>query len=426
MTKPVLKLKDVFTPGGQPTLTYVSRDHLKLEEKLEAALARGFAVNVVTGPTKSGKTVLSRRVLPSDALISIEGGQVRSEADFWKQVAFKLNLASTVQKTGSDEVSNQLEVAGGAKAEFLGVGVNGAAKNVSGTKSVDGRSATYDTVDLISSLEALKSRYMALLIDDFHYLDKPTQKAIIQSLKGAVYDGLSVILLAVPHRAFDPITVEHEMEGRFKHIQIPDWSQVDLSKIPDLGFEALNVSCPQKAMDRICSESFGNPLLVQEICTELCIANDVFGKQDTAKRLSTDKLEEIFSEIAQSKGFPKYERLKKGPQSRGGRQARKFKDDTSADIYAAILRAIARLGPKSKTTYDEIRSSLKDILADGQVPQKHEISAACAHMTKIAKDQLEGEPALEWLKGEDLLVLTDPFLMFYMKWAFKDDQALGA
>ena len=69
---------------------------------------------------------------------------------------------------------------------------------------------------------------MSLLVDDFHYIPSAVQKSIIQSLKGAVYDGLSVILLAVPHRAFDPMTVEDEVQGRFKHIEIPPWDMSDL------------------------------------------------------------------------------------------------------------------------------------------------------------------------------------------------------
>ena len=32
-----LQLKDVFTPGGQPSVTYVSRSHLGLEQKVMEA-----------------------------------------------------------------------------------------------------------------------------------------------------------------------------------------------------------------------------------------------------------------------------------------------------------------------------------------------------------------------------------------------------
>lgn len=88
-----LLLKEVFTPGGQPSITYVSRDHLGLEQRVADALARGFAINVVTGPTKSGKTVLCNHVLgQGGASVTVEGGQVRSEGDFWAQIVHGLDL----------------------------------------------------------------------------------------------------------------------------------------------------------------------------------------------------------------------------------------------------------------------------------------------------------------------------------------------
>ena len=88
-----LKLKQVFTPGGQPSITYVSRDHLQLETAVKEAFARGFAIIVVTGPTKSGKTVLCNHVLAQQGKsVSIEGGQVRNEADFWTQLAHDIDI----------------------------------------------------------------------------------------------------------------------------------------------------------------------------------------------------------------------------------------------------------------------------------------------------------------------------------------------
>src|SRR5262249_28737359 len=96
------RLRDVFTPGGLPSVTYVSRDHLELEKKLSDALARGFAFTVVTGPTKSGKSVLCRRVLETSPLVIVEGGQIRSEADFWTHIAYQLNIASGATKTRTE------------------------------------------------------------------------------------------------------------------------------------------------------------------------------------------------------------------------------------------------------------------------------------------------------------------------------------
>lgn len=51
------------------------------------------------------------------------------------------------------------------------------------------------------------------------------------------------------------------------------------------------------------------------------------------------------------------------------------------------------------------------------MPQKNEITSALSHMTTIAKTDIKGEPALEWVKETNEIVITDPFLIFYMKHA---------
>lgn len=415
MTTLSIKLKDVFTPGGQPSVTYVSRDHLKLEQRVKEALARGFAINVVTGPTKSGKTVLCNHVLSqAGESVSIEGGQIRTEEEFWAQVVHQLELGRERVRT---ETGTQTDAASGG----LKIGIpNILEANFSGESAVGRsteRSITYDVNHKLASLQHMVDRDIALLVDDFHYIPQEVQKSIIQTLKGAVFKGLSVILLAVPHRAFDPITVEQELEGRFKHIEIPPWEMADLMLIPERGFEALNVEASRRQTEAICAEGFGNPLLVQEICSEFCIKSGIFGWASEKQKLVQNSLETALTEIAKSKGFPKYSKLKAGPDARKKRQARQFKDGTSQDKYSAILTAVAKIGPKNRTSYDEIRSALQAMIAPSSMPAKHEITSALVNMSKIAREKIEGEPPIEWVSSEDSLVITDPFLLFYMKWA---------
>ncbi|MFN3557791.1 MAG: hypothetical protein ACK4UQ_00795 [Brevundimonas sp.] len=422
MTK--LLLKDVFTPGGLPSVTYVGREHLELEKKISNARAKGFAFNVVTGPTKSGKSVLCHKVLSDRKLVVVEGGQIKTEDDFWKHVAFHLNIASIATKGRADTSTGTVATEGSVGVPAVLGG------KLTGTQSESGQdssSLTYNNVSMLASINKLIDSGTALLVDDFHYLDPGVQKGIIQSLKGAVFKGLTVFLLAVPHRAFDPITVENEVEGRFKHIEIPEWTLEDLKLIPSKGEPALRVKFSKSTVDEICAEAFGNPLLVQEACSEFCLANEVYETQDSDKKLDDKLLGPAFTAIAQSKGFPKFEKLKKGPNPRKERQPRNLKSGTTADIYSVIMSAIASLGPKPKTKYDEIRSAMKDILADSeQMPQKNEITSALSHMTKIAKEKIQGEPPLEWVRGDDVLVITDPFLLFYMKWAINEARAPAA
>lgn len=306
-----------------------------------------------------------------------------------------------------------------AGASILGA-FNFGTKESKGQSRSSERSVTYNVNIQRSVLDHLIESNTSLLVDDFHYIDKETQKKIIQALKGAVFKGLSVILLAVPHRAFDPMTVEQELEGRFKHIEIPPWEVDDLLLIPQRGFEALDVESSDDLNKKICSEGFGNPLLVQEICSELCIKNGIFKKLDTKQILDRNRLGDALNEIAKSKGFPKYSKLKAGPDAKKKRMLRDFKDGRAQDKYSAILTALATLGPQPRTSYEDLRTALQTLLQSGSMPAKHEVTAALTNMSKIARNEIEGEPPLEWVEAEDALVITDPFLLFYMKWAKPD------
>lgn len=291
------------------------------------------------------------------------------------------------------------------------------AKVVKGSVRSSERSVVYNVNLQRAVLDELQRSSISLLVDDFHYIEKDTQKKIIQALKGAVFKGLAVILLAVPHRAFDPMTVEQELEGRFKHVEIPPWELEDLLFIPQRGFEALNVESTEDLNRKICAEGFGNPLLVQEICSELCIKSGIFKRTDQPQKLDRNLLGDALTEIAKSKGFPKYSKLKAGPDAKKKRMLREFKDGRYQDKYSAILTALASLGPQPRTSYEDLRVALQNLLQATAMPAKHEVTAALVNMSKIAREKIDGEPPLEWVDSENALIITDPFLLFYMKWA---------
>src|SRR5690349_9632019 len=110
----------------------------------------------------------------------------------------------------------------------------------------------------------------------------------------------------------------------------------DLLLIPKRGFEALNVISSDRLNKAICAEGFGNPLLVQEICSELCIKSGISERRDEPQRLQQHLFEEALAEIARSKGFPKYSKLKAGPDAKKKRMLRSFKDGRKQDKYSAI------------------------------------------------------------------------------------------
>jgi hypothetical protein len=67
------KVTEVFTPNDVPTFTYVERASRNLEQRLREAFAVPKMVISLSGPSKSGKTVLVNKIIDADNLIPLTG-----------------------------------------------------------------------------------------------------------------------------------------------------------------------------------------------------------------------------------------------------------------------------------------------------------------------------------------------------------------
>jgi hypothetical protein len=409
-------LNDVFIPGGQPSITYVDRVHLGIERTLRKAISLPNTIVALTGPTKSGKTVLCRSVLEQFEYVWIDGGQIKTEADLWTKVGAELKLANEI----TEKITATTGGSAGVGAEG-GLGAPGVASlKVTLTTNGSRLAATetgkkYTADNMQQAIDALVNGKICLVVDDFHYIDADARASLVRSLKGAVFKGLKVVFLSTPHRAFDTIKAEVEVTGRFKHVTVPTWSPEDLRKIAETGFDALNVLVDAKTVDTAAAESEASPLLMQRFCWNMCYEADVKETAVLQKDLGEIDLSPIFNEVAEDAGHPIYTKLARGPQSRTDRIPRPLTKGGTADIYEAILRAIAATGPKEQLSYDQIRASLNTVLAD-KIPQKIEVSNALNHLTRIDSEENSGQRAIDWDAETLTLFITDPFFRFYLRW----------
>lgn len=74
----------VFVAGGQPTVTYVNREQ-NVERDLARAIATPNQIVSLAGPTKSGKTVLCRKILGKRDFVWIDGGNQNLRIAFGKK-----------------------------------------------------------------------------------------------------------------------------------------------------------------------------------------------------------------------------------------------------------------------------------------------------------------------------------------------------
>lgn len=406
----------VFNAGGLPSVTYVDRSHLRLEQRVADALTGQHAFTIVSGPTKCGKSVVCLHMLGRQRSIMIQGGQVNTAEQFWQQIAFALNIPTSVTKTVTKMWSLRflIDVTVGLPALIQ---KKLSSDGTSGSQTATGE--TFSSVLLPAAISVLKKRNIALIIDDFHYISKDVQKSIVRSLRQAVFDGQPVIILAVPHRASDAVDVEGEVEGRVNHVTVPRWSNDDLTEIARKGFAALKMEVPASTLRRMCDDAFGNPLLFQEMCFEFSRWRD---RETRPSAISESaELSRTYDELVARKGLDRFDKLAQcvvGGRSPpmvdlrvGGQEA----------LTMVLLSAVARGGPKPITGYDEIRDNVGDLTRSAP-PSPEQVGQLCLAMANVISPG--NAASLEWLPGTQELALTDPFLMFYMRWVLRDQRHL--
>ena len=394
---------------ASPSYTYVQREDQNIERSLARAIAMPNQIVSLSGPTKTGKTVLCRKVLGDRDYVWVDGGEVSDAESFWDRVRSELELPTEV----SSERGTDTTFEAGMSHIVSAKGSRLRHEVISEKKSLStlGEATAY-----------LLRRGIMIVIDDFHYIDKEQRTILMRNIKGSVFNGLKILLLSVTHRTFDAIKAETELTGRFSSITLPKWESEDLEKIPELGFQKLKVECDVRLKNALAQEAQDSPFLMQKFCWEICFdcdiehASTLLGKQNFIPK--NYDLDAMFKRIAQDAGLPVYQTLVAGPQSRKVRTKRPLRAGGEADIYQATLLAIAQTGPKAEMTYEELRTNMNGMLSD-MMPQKQEISSALRHLANLSKKD-GAEDALDWDEDKRVISLADPYLRFYLRWQVRD------
>ncbi len=413
-----ITVDDIFVPGGIPEHTYIARERHKLESRLQMALSRGVnKLIVVTGMTKSGKTVLVNRVFPRNKAIWVDGGVASSEEEFWQSILLQMEGYTGVERTASRQ--STYEISGGLEGEG-GVSWFARLKGLLASRfqrsRLDAQSKVLEVSPKVAALKLLRDKRHPLVIDDFHYIDRTLQGKIIRALKPLILQGSPVVLIAIPHRRYDAVKVEREMTGRIENLPIPAWDIDELTEIPRKGFSLLGVSISDEVSERLAQEAFGSPHLMQEFCLRLAQRLGI-EQTDHQSQPITQLPQDLFVDVAEGTGRVVFEKLARGPRQRSDRKQRKLVSGGEADIYRVVLLAIAHLKPGLGTIeYEELRSALRTIL-DENIPRANEVTRVLEKMSEIAASDEASTPVIDWERDERRLHITDPFFAFYLKWA---------
>ena len=277
----------VFTPGFLPEHTYNDRQHLNIEKRLEEGITtRGFICSV-SGPSKSGKTVLCESVIGQHQTILITGGGVSEENIFWEKLRQKLQLPKSQSVSNQSSTSAQVKAKaeGGLKLPFVASGKVGVESGLTGGKT-SGEISQYEGPNGTELLEFIGNSGYALVVDDFHYINKDVQRSLAEQFKEAARLGTPIIIVSVSHRSDDAIRANPDLRGRVACIDIPYWEEEELRVIAEKGFPLLNLQPKPELVDRFIAESVSSPQLMQAICLQFCRTVGCKSTLDTPTRYS--------------------------------------------------------------------------------------------------------------------------------------------
>ncbi|MGN8067643.1 hypothetical protein [Mucilaginibacter sp. 22184] len=415
MQTQIYRTNKVFVPGGLPKLTYNPRNSLELEKHLQKANDNLCKLVMVTGSTKSGKTVLTKTVFDKGKSVWFDGGAFSTEDEFWNDVADQLDLSIGESNTQTEGSTNSIAIAAGVQTSLFPIKgkIDGSKTNGTTNSNSITKTAKRSAKGLV--IEALNERQTPLVIDDFHYIPRESQGNIVRALKAVIYEGAPVIFLAIPHRRLDAVKVEREMTGRVETIQVPAWEAEELCAIARVGFPLLNLKVSDTIIDSFASEAIGSPHLMQEFCRELCLTNQIEETVTTELVIGTASMDELFKKVAVGTGKIMFDKLSKGPRQRSDRIQRTLKNGQQTDIYGLVLRGLAELKPgMERVDYEELRTKMRDLTE--KPPAAHEISRVLEHMSNIASSDESSTPVLDWEKEDRILHITDPFFAYYLRW----------
>lgn len=403
----------VFTPGRMPDVTYNPRTDHDVEGAIRRYLENQGAALTVSGPTKSGKTVVVERVLPRDEALWVPGGDLASVDDLWQRVIEFLDLYDQVAWTSG---SSDGETAG-VSATIGAPGIASVSGNLGSTGSTSSQiTRGAQRPAAVVAREALSSWKVPLVIDDFHYVPDELKVHLVRAIKGLITDT-PVVMIAVPHDAFRVVREETDMLGRLWQQQITPWSIDELIYIARSGLAALNlVDSDDRLAREFASNSLGAPFLMQQLCLDYCLSNEIRETVGTQRAVSLPSdLEAFYRDIATRYVPGVFDQLRRGPRTKGQpRLPRKLKNGSSTDIYGAVLYGIARSGAVREIATQRLARTIGEHFEAQGTPSTQNVAFALGQMKTIAEQNKgNSDPALAYV--DDTLFISDPFLSFYLR-----------
>jgi len=174
----VYKTNDVFVPGGFPKLTYISRSERSLEESLREGKENLCKLITLTGPTKCGKTVLTRNIFPRSDVVWLDGGTFSDEISLWSEINSQLDTFTDTQKSTSDSSTDESQTELFGEGGCLFLKASGKASSTRGKIRTQEQTHSRSLNAKSVAISSLRDTQKPLIIDDFHYYSRVSYPCI--------------------------------------------------------------------------------------------------------------------------------------------------------------------------------------------------------------------------------------------------------
>jgi hypothetical protein len=422
---------DVFTPNQFPEHTYIERPKEDLEGKLKRALATPNVVTSLSGPSKSGKTVLTKKLVGEDNLIHIFGAEVRSGPELWVRVLSWMDAPSSVVEQTTESRANKFGAEVGGKGSLFVAEASGKGSfDTTGTKS-NSVTTTKADASLSRIVRDIANSEYVVFLDDFHYIPTDAQEDVARQIKAASERGIKVCTATVPHRADNVVRNNPELRGRLAQVDTTFWSPTELVEIAKSGFAKLQVKLPVSQMMNVALEACGSPQLMQRICLDVCFALGIEKEFSELREMhfTPQQLKLILQQSSTHADFGTLvANLHKGPKERGSeRRVYKLIDGTEGDVYRVILSGLAHGSPVMELHYSDLKERVEAVCVGEEGPSASSIVQACRQIAKIAHRIAPNERVLEWDDQEltGTMSIVDPYFLFYLRRSKKMESLAG-
>jgi hypothetical protein len=418
-----LRATDVFTPSDYPLKTYVVRDDERLEQRLRDALSTPGEIISVSGPSKSGKTVLIQRVVGEDELIIVTGAGLESGAMLWDRVLNWMGVPTDETTSRASDLGGSISANAAGKS---GIPVVAQAELSGGIELAHtrskGASKTHSRRGLQQVAAEIANSAFVLLIDDFHYMPRSIQAEVAREVKEAARLGIKICTASVPHRSDDVVRGNPELRGRIRAIDSDYWNESDLAEIARIGFPLLNLEVDDPTLQFFAREASGSPQLMQALCLQACFSMDLREYQPELRSLVIDATvrKEILEETTTRTDFSSLvAKCHKGPNTRGTeRKVFDLIDGTRGDVYRAVLLSIAADPPLLSLNQSALTQRIAKTCG-GETPHNSSLYQACEQISRMAVDMYPEQRVIEWDPDENVLDIVDPYVLFYLRWSAK-------